>query len=99
MATAKTWLWIIVGFLGICVLGLVLVAGAGIYFVSHHISVQKTSSPQALRSFDAMRARFDAKPLIEIDALDHPREGRAIGELPTSRVTPSEPVRARVESR
>jgi hypothetical protein len=88
MATAKTWLWIIVGFLGTCVLGLVLVAGAGIYFVSHHISVQKTSSPQALRSFDATRARFDAKPLIEIDALDHPREGRAIGELPTSSVTP-----------
>jgi hypothetical protein len=89
MATAKTWLWIIVGFIGICVLGLVLVAGAGIYFVSHHISVQKASSPQALRSLDVTRARFDTKPLIEIDAFDHPREGRAVAGLPTSPVTPT----------
>src|SRR5437870_1111056 len=89
MATAKTWLWIIVAFIGICVLGLVLVAGAGVYFVSHHISVQKASSPQALRSFDVTRARFDAKPLIEIDALDHAHEIRDVAELPTSRVRPT----------
>jgi hypothetical protein len=89
MATAKTWLWIIVGFIGVCVLGLVLIAGAGIYFVSHHISVQKTSSPQALRSFDTARARFNTKPLIEIDAFDHPREGRVVADLPTSGVTPT----------
>jgi hypothetical protein len=88
MTTAKTWLWIIVGFIGVCVLSLVLVAGAGVYFVSHHISVQKTSSSQALRSFDFTRARFNSKPLIEIDAFDHPREDRAVADLPTSSVTP-----------
>ncbi len=88
MATAKTWLWIIVGFIGICVLGLVAIAGAGVYFVSHHISVQKTSSSQALRVLDSTRARFNTKPLIEIDAFDRPREGRPVADLPTSNATP-----------
>jgi hypothetical protein len=90
MATAKTWLWIIVGFIGICVLGLVVIAGAGIYFVSHHISVRSTSSPQALRSLDATRARFNATPLIEIDPFDHPREIRDTADLPTSSLTPTD---------
>jgi leader peptidase (prepilin peptidase)/N-methyltransferase len=34
MATARTWVWIILGFVGVCVLGMSIIAGAGvIYFV------------------------------------------------------------------
>src|SRR5438034_674252 len=85
MATAKTWLWIIGGFVTLCVLGLVLVAGAGVYFVSHHIAMQKTTSSNALRTFDAARAAFKStSPLIEVDAMDHPRDLRALADLPTA---------------
>ena len=44
MATAKTWLWIILGFVGVCVLGMSVIAGAGVYFVSKHINVRATTS-------------------------------------------------------
>jgi hypothetical protein len=90
MATRKTWLWIALGILGICVLGMLAVAGAGVYFVSHHIAVQQTTSSDALRTFDMTRARFSTQsPLIELDALEHPREGRRLVDLPTSPNTPT----------
>lgn len=90
MATAKTWLWIILGFIGICVLALVLVAGTGVYLVSHHIAMQKTTSVNAVRTFDAARTRFSAvQPIIEVDVLERPREARRMADLPTSPVKPT----------
>ncbi len=88
--TGRRWLWIIAGFAALCVLGLVLVAGAGVYFVSHHIALQKTSSAAALRSLDSARARFSSPPLVEIDALERTRESRPTTALPTSPVRPVE---------
>jgi hypothetical protein len=86
----KTWLWVVAGLIAACVLGLVLLAGAGFYFVSHHIGVQKTTSPAALREFDEARAPFRAaQPLFEIDPLERPRVLRPLGELPTSTVKPA----------
>ncbi len=89
MAKLRTWLWIIFGFLGVCVLGLILVAGAGVYFVSRHIGLEQTTSTNALRAFEATRASFaSAQPILEVDALERPREARQLAELPTS---PSRP--------
>jgi hypothetical protein len=86
---ARTWLWIIAGFIGTCVLGLVLLAGAGFYFVSHHFGIEKTTSPTALRQLDEARAHFKtAQPLIEIDRFEHPREARPLASLPSSPVKP-----------
>lgn len=89
MATRKTWLWIVFGILGFCVLMLLGVAGAGVFFVAHHIAVQQTTSSNALRTFDTTRAWFaPAQPILEIDAFERPRETRRLAELPTS---PSKP--------
>jgi hypothetical protein len=91
MATAKTWLWIILGFVGVCVLGLSVVAGAGVYFVSKHVNIRATSSATALQTFDAARATFKSEqPLLEMDAFERPREVRHIADLPTSPVKPSD---------
>src|SRR5689334_12702701 len=90
MAKARTWLWIFVGFVGVCVLGLFLVAGAGIYFVSHHIAVRPTTSSSALRAIDEARAVFKAQgPLLELDSFEHPHESRPIADLPTSPIRPT----------
>lgn len=89
MAKARTWLWILIAFFGVCVISLVLVAGAGLYFVSNHIAIRKTSSTEALRRFDSERARFKAdRPIIEIDAWDRPHEPRAVAQMPTSKMKP-----------
>jgi hypothetical protein len=91
MTTAKTWLLIVLGFFTICVLGLVVVAGAGFYFVSKHIATQKATSVSAVRTFDEARAKFKtAQPLIEIDPLDRPRELRSPKTLPTSAEKPKD---------
>src|SRR5262245_3385973 len=89
MATAKTWLWIILSFVAFCVLCLCLMAGAGVYYVSKHISVRHTSSPQALRSLEEARARFTVPPLLELDRWEHPRETRPIAELPSATRPPT----------
>src|SRR5712675_170408 len=91
MATAKTWLWIILGFVGVCVLGMSVIAGAGIYFVSKHINVRATTSASALQTFETARARFAGQqPLIELDAFERAREVRRITELPTSDAKPAD---------
>jgi hypothetical protein len=91
MASAKTWLWIILGFVGVCVLGLFAIAGAGVYFVSRHIQVKPTTSANALQTFDAARSRFKSQePLIVMDEFERPRTTRRIAEMPTSAVKPTD---------
>jgi len=91
MATARTWLWIILGFVGVCVLGMSIIAGAGVYFVSKHINVRATTSASALQTFETARARFTGQqPLIELDALDRAHEVRRIADLPTSDTKPTD---------
>ena len=85
MASRKTWIWIIVGVFGTCVLLLLAVAGAGIYFVTSHISSKQTTSGDAFQTFDTARAKFkDQKPLLEIDDHDKPRLPKALSTFPTS---------------
>lgn len=91
MASKKTWIWIIVGVIGTCVLALFVLAGAGVYFVSHHISATRTTTSAALEAFDRARAPFkDDRPLLEIDDLDRARPMRPTSEIPTSSTRPEQ---------
>lgn len=91
MATRKTWIWIIVGVAGVCVIALLAVAGAGVYFVAHHVQTEDASNADAMRSFDAVRATFkEQRALYEIDAQERPRAARTTQELPTSPVKPQD---------
>jgi hypothetical protein len=91
MASKKTWIWIIVGVIATCVLALFVLAGAGMYFVSRHISATRTTTADALDAFDRARAPFhDARPLLEIDDLDHTRAMQPTSDLPTSAMKPDQ---------
>jgi hypothetical protein len=87
--TRKHWFWLIGGVLAFGILVLFALAGAGVYFVSKHISTSRSTSADAIQTFDQARAKFkDAKPLIEFDSLERPQPSRRIAELPTSTVRP-----------
>ena len=91
MAKARTWIWIIVGGLGVCVLVMIGIAGTGVYFVSQHINAKRTSSTDALHQFEEARASFKGKPpLLELDRLGHPRELKPTESMPTSAVKPTD---------
>jgi hypothetical protein len=90
MPSTKTWIWIILGFIGACMLTLIAVAGAGVYFVRQHIHVENTSTTNSLQAFETERARFkEQRPLLEMDSLGRPRSTRPTSELPTSTVKPT----------
>jgi hypothetical protein len=85
----KTWIWILVGVAGTGILLLLVVAGAGVYFVSRHVSTKATSATDAFQEFDKARASFtDQRPLIEVDNLDTPRVPRPTTSWPTSATRP-----------
>jgi hypothetical protein len=87
MATRRTWIWIIVACLGVIVIGLFAIAGAGVYFVASHIDTTRTSPADAMRRFDDVRATFkEQPPLFELDSNERPRLKRPIAEVPTSSV-------------
>ena len=91
MAAKKTWIWIIVGVAATGVVLLLAIAGAGIYFVSSHVSSKRTTGGEAFQTFDAARARFkDQRPLLEVDNLEKPRVTRPLSEFPTSSTRPEE---------
>jgi hypothetical protein len=89
MATRKTWIWIVVGVVGLGLAGLMAAAGAGIYFVSHHIKTERIDHADALRTFDEVKAALaDPEPLYTLDASEELRVVRPLSELPTSGVRP-----------
>jgi len=91
MPSTKTWIWIIVGFIGTCLVGLMALAGASVYFVGKHVRVETLSPMNSLKSFETARARFkDQRPLLEVDALGHLQQTRPIADLPTSPTKPTE---------
>lgn len=68
----KTWVWIIVGVVVMCVLGLVGMAAAGLWFAKTHIDVRTVSAATAVTDFDEVRRQFtNQKPLIELDERGH----------------------------
>jgi hypothetical protein len=90
MATRKTWIWIIVSILAVCVIAMIAVAGFGVYFVASHIKSERLPTAQdAHRRFDEAKAVFkDQKPLVEIDQRERPHITRAISSLPTGTAKP-----------
>ena len=89
MATRKTWIWIIVGVLALCVIAMLAVAGAGVYFVASHIDTKAASSADAGIEFDKARALLNnQKPLFELDSRERPRLTREIASLPTAAAKP-----------
>jgi len=85
----KTWIWIIVTIVGLCIASVLAIAAFGMYFVSQHISTAKLTGAEADKRFDDVRATFkDQHPLLEIDTMGQPRPVRPLHELPASPVKP-----------
>ena len=64
----RTWIWIVVSIVVVCVLGLIAMAGAGAYYFATHIKTSEASPAVAERSFEeAKRVFADQKPLLELD--------------------------------
>ena len=65
----KTWVWVVIGIAAVCILFVIAMAGAGIYFFSQNIKTTRATAATAAQEFDAVRARFEGqRPLIELDA-------------------------------
>jgi hypothetical protein len=87
MATVKTWLKIALILVGLGMLGMCAIAGAGVYFVSKHVNTARVSTSSAIKQFDEALTRFkDQKPLIEIDSHERVRRTRDLAEMPTAAV-------------
>lgn len=64
----KTWVWVVLAVVVIGVLGVVAMAGIGLYFFSQHIDTKTASPTVAARDFEQVTVRFTGqKPLIELD--------------------------------
>jgi hypothetical protein len=85
MATRRTWVWVLVGAAGVGLVALMVLAGSGIYFVTHHIRSEETSAPDALQAFDdVLESMHHPPPLYELDAADEPHLVRPLTSLPTA---------------
>lgn len=81
----KTWIWILVAVVGLGVVGMIAIAGFGLYFIRSHVKAAHVSSAEAFKAFDEARAPFkNDKPVFEMDKLDQPREVRPLSAMPTS---------------
>lgn len=89
MATKKTWIWIIVAFLAVCVIAILAVAGAGVYFVASHIETKAATMSDAFQEFDRAKAALGGqKPLFEVDERERPHLTRQLATMPTSATKP-----------
>jgi hypothetical protein len=83
MASRRTW--IVVGVLGGAVVLLLVAAGTAAYFVSQHVHTGRSTSAEALRTFEGVRASFGSqRPLYELDQSDEPRAVRPLRDLPSA---------------
>jgi hypothetical protein len=64
----KTWIWVVVGVVGLGVLCVVAMAGVGFYFFSQHFDTKVVSRESAGSEFEHVKAQFAGqKALIELD--------------------------------
>lgn len=64
----KTWVWVVVAVVVIGILGIIAMAGLGIYFFSQHIDTRTETPAGASRDFEQISTRFTGqRPLIELD--------------------------------
>ncbi|HXW06106.1 MAG TPA: hypothetical protein VD833_12795 [Vicinamibacterales bacterium] len=67
-AKVRTWVWVVVAIAAIGILGLVTMAGVGIYFFSRHFEMREASAASAATEFEAIRDRFkEDDPLVQLD--------------------------------
>jgi hypothetical protein len=68
----KTWVWVVIGIVVVGILGVVAIAGVGVYFFSQHIQTRTETPAGAARTFEQISTRFTGqKPLIELDEQGH----------------------------
>jgi hypothetical protein len=68
----KTWIWILVSLVVICIVGVVAVAGMGYYFFTKHFDTRTATPARASVEFEHVKAQFTGqKPLIELDERGH----------------------------
>jgi hypothetical protein len=64
----KTWVWVVIGVIAVCILGVIALAAAGLWFVRSHVNIQPSTVSAATADFQSVRERFATqKPLIELD--------------------------------
>ena len=64
----RTWIWIIVGVVALCILGAIAMAGVGLYLFTQHIDTHSATAASAARDFDEIKQRLSGQaPLIELD--------------------------------
>lgn len=64
----KAWVWIVIAVVVCGILGVITLAGAGLWFVKSHVDIRTTTVAAATEDFQAVRQRFATqKPLIELD--------------------------------
>ena len=83
--TKKTWLWMIAAVLGVGVIGIIAIAGMGVYFVSKHVDAARSTGVEASRAFDAVRSRYKDAPLLELDTAERVRLRQPIASVPSGR--------------
>jgi len=82
MASRRTWIWVLGGVLGVGLVAMLAVAGAGVYFVTSHIRSERANSVEATRAFDVAAGPLRGRPaLFETDDLDQPRPARPLSLL------------------
>jgi hypothetical protein len=86
--TKKTWLWIIAAIFGLGVIGIIAIAGIGVYFVSQHVDAARSTSADASRAFEAVRGGFKDAPLIEFDTSERARLRTPVADIPSGRSRP-----------
>jgi hypothetical protein len=70
----RTWVWVVVGALGLMAVGCVALVGTGAYLAMRHMQIESTPRESAAVEFDHVRARFEgSRPLIEVEGDDMER--------------------------
>jgi hypothetical protein len=82
----KTWVWVVVGVVIVCVLAMVAIAGVSLYYLSQRIETKAATPAAAAHDFEQVKARFAGQPaLIELD-----ERGRLV-RTNTNRAAPANP--------
>ena len=83
----KTWVWVVIAIVICGILGVIAMAGVGLWFVKSHVDIRNTTAAAATEDFQAVRQRFaNQKPLIELD--EHGRFLRANSDRPAGTERP-----------
>ena len=88
----RTWLWVILGVLAFFIVTGLGMAAVTVYWLGNHMEIVETPAPDAVKSFDEVRAKFPGqRPLLEFkdgepQGLNTDRPAAAEGKLTTLHV-------------